>query len=103
MEGHGVKTSDVYRVDENLPERFNNPDCFHGYSQKSSHRLYQTSNQAYGSKRPTVHEMPTQFYGSSRQFSETILRSGMFCDNSFNTSLDKSRVTGLAAMATLNS
>lgn len=23
-----IKTSDVYKVDKNLPARFNNPDCF---------------------------------------------------------------------------
>lgn len=26
-----LKTSDVYSVNENLPKRFNNPDCFEGY------------------------------------------------------------------------
>lgn len=26
-----LKTSDVYRVNETLPKRFNNPDCFKGY------------------------------------------------------------------------
>lgn len=26
-----LRTSDVYMVKENLPKRFNNPDCFKGY------------------------------------------------------------------------
>lgn len=26
-----IKTSDVYKVDKNLPARFNNPECFRGY------------------------------------------------------------------------
>nr|XP_023647381.1 UPF0691 protein C9orf116 homolog [Paramormyrops kingsleyae] len=79
------KTSDVYRVDKNLPVRFNNPDCFRGYSKKSTHPLYQTSNQTYGSKKPTVHEMPTTFNGTNRKFSEQKLKSGMYRDNGFNT------------------
>ncbi|KAK0147482.1 UPF0691 protein C9orf116 [Merluccius polli] len=96
-----AQTSDVYNVAENLPARFNNPDCFQGYSQKSCNPLYRTSNQVYGSKRPTVHEMPTQFNGTSREFSETMLRSGMFRDNGFNTFLDKNRFSGKGAMTTL--
>ncbi|CAL8294426.1 unnamed protein product [Gadus morhua 'NCC'] len=96
-----VRTSDVYKVADNLPERFNNPHCFHGYSLKSSNPLYQTSNQVYGSKRPTVHEMPTHFNGTSRQFSEEKLRSGMFRENGFNTFLDKNRISGKDATTTL--
>lgn len=26
-----IKTSDVYNVDKNIPNRFNNPECFKGY------------------------------------------------------------------------
>ncbi|KAG7282413.1 hypothetical protein CRUP_029734 [Coryphaenoides rupestris] len=96
-----VTTSDVYKVADNLPARFNHPDCFQGYSQKRCNPLYRTSNQVYGSKRPTVHEMPTQFNGTSRQFSEAMLRSGMFRDGGFNTFLDKNRISGTAAMTTL--
>ncbi|XP_067250604.1 piercer of microtubule wall 2 protein [Chanodichthys erythropterus] len=89
-----IKTSDVYKVDENLPTRFNNPECFRGYSQKMINPLYQTTNQTYGSKKPTVHEMPTTFKGSRRKFSEHLLKSGMYRENGFNTVLDKSRLTG---------
>ncbi|KAI7797997.1 piercer of microtubule wall 1 protein [Triplophysa rosa] len=89
-----IKTSDVYNVDKNIPNRFNNPECFKGYSKKIINPLYQTTNQTYGSKKPTVHEMPTSFKGSSRKFSEHHLKSGMYRDNGFNTSLDKSRLTG---------
>ncbi|XP_043102070.1 UPF0691 protein C9orf116 homolog [Puntigrus tetrazona] len=87
-------TSDVYKVDKNLPGRFNNPECFRGYSQKMINPLYQTTNQTYGSKKPTVHEMPTAFNGSRRKFSEHLLKSGMYKDNGFNTALNKSRLTG---------
>ncbi|KAK7145652.1 hypothetical protein R3I93_013405 [Phoxinus phoxinus] len=89
-----IKTSDVYNVDNNLPTRFNNPECFRGYSQKMSNPLYQTTNQTYGSKKLTVHEMPTIFKGSRRKFSEHLLKSGMYRENGFNTVLDKSRLTG---------
>ncbi|KAL2782202.1 UPF0691 protein C9orf116 isoform 2 [Daubentonia madagascariensis] len=52
------KTSDYYRVSEDLPVRFNNPGWFRGYRTKKAASLYRTSNQAYGSRAPTVHEMP---------------------------------------------
>ncbi|XP_016323747.1 piercer of microtubule wall 2 protein [Sinocyclocheilus anshuiensis] len=89
-----IKTSDVYNVENNLPARFDNPECFRGYRQKMINPLYQTTNQTYGSKKPTVHEMPTTFNGSRRKFSEHLLRSGMYKDNGFNTALDKSGLTG---------
>ncbi|XP_026228245.1 UPF0691 protein C9orf116 homolog [Anabas testudineus] len=92
MEDQRVQTCDVYRTDPDLPHRFNNPDCFHGYSQKNCHPLYRTSNQTYGSKRPTVHDIQTQFKGTSRQFSESMLRSGMYRDHGFNTSVERSKV-----------
>ncbi|XP_062855180.1 piercer of microtubule wall 1 protein [Trichomycterus rosablanca] len=89
-----MRTSDVYRVNNNLPKRFNNPDCFKGYSKRTVNPLYQTTNQTYGSRKPTVHEMPTTFNGSHRKFSEHILKSGMYRDNGFNTELEKSRIVG---------
>ncbi|XP_005408533.1 PREDICTED: UPF0691 protein C9orf116 homolog isoform X2 [Chinchilla lanigera] len=52
------KTSDYYRVSEHLPVRFNNPGWFRGYRAKEAASVYRTSNQAYGSRAPTVHEMP---------------------------------------------
>ncbi|XP_053180712.1 piercer of microtubule wall 1 protein [Scomber japonicus] len=100
MEEQRIQTCDVYRTDPNLPPRFNKPYCFHGYSQKISNPLYRTSNQTYGSRRPTVHEMPTQFKGTTRQFSEAMLQSGMYRDHGFNTSVERSRV--MAATATLS-
>ncbi|KAI4899497.1 hypothetical protein NFI96_011498 [Prochilodus magdalenae] len=96
-----VRTSDVYRVDKNLPNRFNHPESFRGYSKKVN-PLYQTTNQSYGSKQPTVHEMPTTFHGSHRKFSEHILKSGMYRDNGFNTSLEKSQITGPSTIMMLH-
>ncbi|XP_020837572.1 piercer of microtubule wall 1 protein isoform X2 [Phascolarctos cinereus] len=57
-EGYLEKTSDYYRVSHNLPARFNNPGWFQGYRIKETHPVYRTSNQTYGSRAPTVHEMP---------------------------------------------
>lgn len=42
----------------------------------------------------------TQFKGTTRQFSEAMLQSGMYRDHGFNTSVDRSRVT--TATATLS-
>ncbi|XP_047237927.1 UPF0691 protein C9orf116 homolog [Girardinichthys multiradiatus] len=92
MEDQKGQTCDFYRTDPNLPQRFNNPDCFHGYGVKKSHPLYQTWNQTYGSQKPTVHEMPTQFKVTSHQFSELQLQSGMYQDHGFNTAIDRSKV-----------
>uniref|UniRef100_A0A3B3H608 Uncharacterized protein n=1 Tax=Oryzias latipes TaxID=8090 RepID=A0A3B3H608_ORYLA len=86
MENRKVQTSDFYRTDPDLPRRFNDPDCFHGYGVKPTHPLYRTSNQTYGSNKPTVHEMPVSF-------SEAMLHHGMYRDNSFNTNTARSRVT----------
>jgi hypothetical protein len=36
----------------------------------------------------------TTFNGSYRKFSEHMLKSGMFRDNGFNTSIEKSKITG---------
>ncbi|XP_076784460.1 piercer of microtubule wall 1 protein isoform X2 [Arvicanthis niloticus] len=52
------KTSDYYRISEKLPIRFNNPAWFHGYRTNEAVSMYRTSNQTYGSRAPTVHEMP---------------------------------------------
>ncbi|XP_026870192.1 UPF0691 protein C9orf116 homolog [Electrophorus electricus] len=93
-----MRTGDVYRVDRNLPKRFNHPDCFKGYGKKV-HPLYRTTNQTYGSQKPTVHEMPTTFHGSRRTFSEDLLQTGMFRDNGFNTALERSGITEPNAIA----
>uniref|UniRef100_A0A8C1WT57 Si:ch211-248e11.2 n=1 Tax=Cyprinus carpio TaxID=7962 RepID=A0A8C1WT57_CYPCA len=94
-----IKTSDVYKVDKNLPVSIIGGfkiinKLGEDHVQKMINPLYQTTNQTYGSKKPTVHEMPITFNGSRRKFSEHLLRSGMYKDNGFNTALDKSRLTG---------
>ncbi|XP_007662800.2 UPF0691 protein C9orf116 homolog [Ornithorhynchus anatinus] len=88
------QTSDYYLVSENLPARFNHPGCFRGYRTKESHPLYRTANQSYGSRAPTVHEMPTTFNTIPHHFSSQLATCGMYRNNSFNTVLEKSSVTG---------
>ncbi|XP_045418573.1 UPF0691 protein C9orf116 homolog isoform X1 [Lemur catta] len=88
------KTSDYYRVSEDLPVRFNNPAWFRGYRTKKAASLYRTSNQTYGSRAPTVHEMPKVFYPNTHKFSRELAASGMFRNNTFNVYMEKSLVTG---------
>ncbi|KAG3288316.1 piercer of microtubule wall 1 protein isoform X1 [Ictidomys tridecemlineatus] len=88
------KTSDYYRVSPHLPVRFNNPGWFRGYGAKEVVSLYRTSNQAYGSRAPTVHEMPKVFYPCSTKFSRHILASEKFQHSAFNVCMEKSLVTG---------
>ncbi|KFO21531.1 UPF0691 protein C9orf116 homolog [Fukomys damarensis] len=88
------KTSDYYRVSENLPVRFNNPGWFRGYRVQQAASVYRTSNQVYGSRAPTVHEMPKVFYPNSSKFSRQLWVSGMFQDNTFNVCTERSIVTG---------
>ncbi|XP_049628777.1 piercer of microtubule wall 1 protein [Suncus etruscus] len=88
------KTSDYYRVAQNLPARFNDPSCFRGYRSKKPVSLYSTSNQTYGGQAPTVHEMPQVFYPSTRKFSSQLTIGGMFRNNALNVFMEKSFVTG---------
>ncbi|KAM9720704.1 piercer of microtubule wall 1 protein isoform 1-T2 [Dama dama] len=88
------KTSDYYRVSEDLPARFNNPAWFRGYRTKEPLSVYRTSNQAYGSRAPTVHEMPKVFYPNSYKFSRQVAAGGMFQNNTLNVYMEKSIVTG---------
>ncbi|XP_073415559.1 piercer of microtubule wall 1 protein isoform X2 [Dendrobates tinctorius] len=87
------QTSDYYRVQPDLPARFNHPDAWRGGS-KPGNPLYRTTNQTYGNKPPTVHEMPTTFNGVSDKFSEAATKYGMFRNHGFNTYIEKSFVTG---------
>ncbi|XP_006776587.1 PREDICTED: UPF0691 protein C9orf116 homolog, partial [Myotis davidii] len=89
------KTSDYYRVDKDLPARFNHPACFRGYRRtKEPPSVYRTSNQTYGSRAPTVHEMPKAFYAYSNSFSRQLAAAGMFRNTSFNVHVEKSSVSG---------
>ncbi|CAG5897601.1 unnamed protein product [Menidia menidia] len=61
-------------------------------SQKKTSAFYRTSNQAYGSNKPTVHEMQTKYKVISHKFSEEMLQTGMYHDVRFNTATDKNKV-----------
>ncbi|NWJ05941.1 CI116 protein, partial [Crypturellus undulatus] len=119
-EPQAPRTSDFYGVSERLPSRFIQPARFQGYRcdpgparartrrervpvprlyvlsrrKKEPHPLYRTSNQSYGSRAPTVHEMPTCYRITSHAFTSKLAPCGMYQDNGLNTQLDKSRVTG---------
>ncbi|NWR57633.1 CI116 protein, partial [Bucorvus abyssinicus] len=93
-DGLGPRTSDWYRTSPGLPGRFQQPACFRGYGQPQPHPRYRTTNQTYGSKAPSVHEVPTSFHSTSHAFSDTLAQCGMYRDNGLNTSLEKSHVTG---------
>ncbi|XP_035197543.1 UPF0691 protein C9orf116 homolog [Oxyura jamaicensis] len=66
----------------------------HPAGSRQPHPLYRTSSQAYGSRAPTVHEMPTTLHVTSHAFSNTLAQYGMYRNNGLNTYLDKSHVTG---------
>ncbi|NXG46926.1 CI116 protein, partial [Psilopogon haemacephalus] len=96
----GPRTSDWYRTSPGLPGRFQHPACFRGYGQPEPHPLYRTSNGEYGSRAPTVHDVPTSFHVTSHAFTDALGQCGMYRDNGLNTGLDKSRVTGTANFIT---
>ncbi|XP_053328402.1 piercer of microtubule wall 1 protein [Spea bombifrons] len=89
------KTSDFYRVSKDLPAKFIHPETWRrGYRPKVDNPLYRTTNQTYGRRPPTVHEMPTTFNGLSDKFSQVASKCGMYRNHGLNTSLEKSFVTG---------
>ncbi|XP_004714578.2 UPF0691 protein C9orf116 homolog [Echinops telfairi] len=88
------KTCDYYHVSDDLPARFNNPGWFRGYRSQQPVSVYRTSNQAYGGRAPTVHEMPKVYYPTSGKFSQYLATFGMSRSSTLNVSMDKSIVTG---------
>ncbi|NXY82294.1 CI116 protein, partial [Alcedo cyanopectus] len=96
----GPRTSDWYRTSPGLPDRFQQPSCFHGYGKPERDPRYRTTNQDYGSRPPTVHDVPTCFRVTSHAFSTLLAQGGMSRDNGLNTSLDKSHVTGIGNFIT---
>ncbi len=86
------KTSDFYETDKNLPQRFDEPSWFKGYGSKPQHPMYRTSNNDYGSKIPTVHEMPTKFFPMDQEFSQLLGKTGMYRNCGLNTAMDQKRV-----------
>nr|XP_033818166.1 UPF0691 protein C9orf116 homolog isoform X2 [Geotrypetes seraphini] len=59
-----------------------------------THPVFRTSNQTYGNRLPTVHEMPTCFNSLSSKFSTQLRTTGMYRNHGFNTIMERSDVTG---------
>ncbi|KAL2298138.1 hypothetical protein Nmel_017100 [Mimus melanotis] len=49
-----------------VPRRFQELTLCRGYGQPPAHPRFRTANQAYGSRAPTVHELPVRQRPSSR-------------------------------------
>ncbi|KAJ3596617.1 hypothetical protein NHX12_003021 [Muraenolepis orangiensis] len=53
---------------------------------------FKTTSSEYGALRPTSGSSPCTYHPLSQAFSKDLGQCGMYRDNSFNTSLDRSRV-----------
>jgi hypothetical protein len=63
------------------------------WSAKQEHPVFTTSNNAYGKKGPTQHEMPLKWSGVKGEFTSTQFAGGPNKNTSgFNTSVTKSKV-----------
>ncbi|XP_030362518.1 UPF0691 protein C9orf116 homolog [Strigops habroptila] len=92
--GAGPRTSDYYRTSGGLPGRFQQPDRFCGYGKPEPHPRYRTTNQTYGSRAPTVHEVPTSFHITPHAFTRIQGQGGPYRNSGLNMALEKSHVTG---------
>jgi len=88
----GALTSDYYKCQTDMPDRFYHPDSFKGYGAKKGHMLYRTTNMDYGSRGPSVHTMQTTFRDRPQKFTNHLGKCGMYRNRSLNTGEDKSVV-----------
>ncbi|XP_023669875.1 piercer of microtubule wall 2 protein [Paramormyrops kingsleyae] len=63
-----------------------------GFSTKLQNLFYKTTSSNYGAHPPVYETAPCTYHPLSQQFSRDLGNCGMYRDNSFNTSLDSSRV-----------
>ncbi|XP_073710043.1 piercer of microtubule wall 2 protein-like [Misgurnus anguillicaudatus] len=59
---------------------------------RSQKLMYKTTYSDYGARAPTFEFLPCSYHPISQTFSQHLGTCGMYRDNSFNTSLDHSRV-----------
>uniref|UniRef100_A0A8C5GZP0 Uncharacterized protein n=1 Tax=Gouania willdenowi TaxID=441366 RepID=A0A8C5GZP0_GOUWI len=59
---------------------------------RSMNVLYKTTSSDYGLYPAPIEGSKGSFYPKTQRFSDGLRKSGMYCDNSFNTGLDRSRV-----------
>ncbi|CAH8557387.1 unnamed protein product [Dicrocoelium dendriticum] len=88
----GAKTSDYYKVAEDLPFRFNEPDQMKAYDRKPMNPMYRTTNSEYGRIPPNVHTMNVVYHKRKRDFTKRYMECGNYRNHSLNTALDKSKV-----------
>ena len=78
-------SSEYQTIDGNLK------DVVKGYPAEEQHPMYRTSSHKYGSLGPCHHTLPQKFLGISSKFSEHLNKSGMYRNQSLNTSMDKDK------------
>lgn len=64
-------------------------DVVQGYPDQEQHPMYRTTSHKYGSMGPCHQTTPQTFRGISSKFSEHLNQSGMYRNQSLNTSMDK--------------
>ncbi|NWW26845.1 CI116 protein, partial [Falcunculus frontatus] len=79
---------------QEVPRRFQELTFCRGYGHPPAHPRFRTTSQSYGSRAPTVHELPNSFNILSHKFSNHLGTIGMVRNESLNTSVEKSHCTG---------
>ncbi|KAF6772228.1 hypothetical protein AHF37_08764 [Paragonimus kellicotti] len=85
----GAKTSDYYKIADDLPAKFNEPDLFRGYNDKPINPMYRTTNSEYGRLPPNVHTMNVVYHTRKRDFTNRYLGCGNYRNHSLNTGMDQ--------------
>ncbi|XP_057227513.1 piercer of microtubule wall 1 protein [Malurus melanocephalus] len=82
-------------VNAEVPRRFQELTLYSGYGQPPvAHPRFRTSNQTYGNKAPTVHELPNSYHPLSHTFSNHLGKIGMSRRHGLNTAVETSHCTG---------
>ncbi|XP_016932812.1 piercer of microtubule wall 1 protein [Drosophila suzukii] len=84
-----VRTAQLY---ENLHKRedIKCPYSFKGYGvETDSNTMYRTCNSEYGYYAPNAYTIPKRFYPLPQNFSNEVVRFGMYRNFSLNTHMDR--------------